>query len=232
MDAITADTPVAGIAAAIAEPARTRMLYCLLDGHARTSTELAAVAEVSPPTASVHLARLLKQRLVKVVTQGKYRYYSLGNERVAKALEALSVLAGSPHDHFVPNTPTHLRAARSCYDHMAGNLAVGLHDCLMQQHWLKPVAKDSDEYTLTDRGISALQNLGIDLQAAQNQRRRFAYACLDWSERRPHLAGALGAALLELVIERKWVIRDLNSRALRITPAGRRQMQRQFGLQI
>lgn len=231
MDAITADMPVAGIAAAIAEPARTRMLYCLLDGHARTSTELAAVAEVSPPTASVHLARLLKQRLVKVVTQGKYRYYSLGNERVAKALEALSVLAGIPHDRFVPNTPTHLRAARTCYDHMAGNLAVGLHDCLMQQDWLEPIARNNDEYTLTDRGTRSFQDLGIDLQAAQSQRRRFAYACLDWSERRPHLAGALGAALLELAVRRKWVIRDLDSRALRIMPTGRKQMQRRFGLQ-
>src|ERR1700684_3714286 len=111
---------VSGIAAAIGEPARTRMLFCLMDGHARTGTELAIVAEVSPSTASVHLNRLKTERLVKVHVQGKHRYYSLEGPNVAHALEGLSVLAGGPLDKFVPRTPSRLRAARTCYDHVAG----------------------------------------------------------------------------------------------------------------
>src|SRR5580693_9609836 len=113
-----ADAAVSRIAAAIGEPARARMLYSLSDGRARTSTELAMVADVTPSTASVHLQRLKAQRLVKVFAQGKHRYYSLEGANVAAALEALSVLVGGSHDAFVPNTPNHLRAARTCYDHI------------------------------------------------------------------------------------------------------------------
>src|SRR5580704_9312363 len=122
------DDAAARIAAAIGEQARARMLYCLSDGRARTGTELAIVAEVTPSTASVHLQRLKTERLVKVFAQGKHRYYSLEGANVAAALEALSVLAGSPRAVFVPNTPTGLRAARTCYDHIAGTLGVTLHD--------------------------------------------------------------------------------------------------------
>src|SRR5262245_16681087 len=109
---------ISRIAAAIGEPARVRMLYCLLDGRARTSTELAVVAEVSPSTASAHLNRLQKERLIKVLAQGKHRYYSLDSPNVAGALEGLSVMAGLSHEEFVPNTPSRLRNARTCYDHM------------------------------------------------------------------------------------------------------------------
>src|SRR5713101_6881070 len=122
------DEAASAIAAAIGEPARARMLYCLADGRARTSTELAMVAEVSPSTASVHLQRLMTKRLVKVFAQGKHRYYSLEGPNVAAALEALSVLAGGTRNAFVPNTPKPLRAARTCYDHIAGSLGVLLHD--------------------------------------------------------------------------------------------------------
>jgi DNA-binding transcriptional ArsR family regulator len=122
------DVGVSRIAAAIGEPARARMLYCLMDGHARTSTELAVVAEVSPSTASVHLSRLKTERLVKVLVQGKHRFYSLEGPNVASALEGLSVLAGGSRDKFVPSTPSRLRAARTCYDHMAGTVGVALHD--------------------------------------------------------------------------------------------------------
>src|SRR5258708_22758140 len=113
------DTAVSLIAAAIGEPARARMLFCLMDGHARTSTELAVVADVSPSTTSVHLHRLKTERLVKVLTQGKHRYYSLEGPNVASALEALNVIAADSCDSFVPNTPSGLLAARTCYDHIA-----------------------------------------------------------------------------------------------------------------
>jgi len=128
MDVDDVDAPVAAIAAAIGEPARARMLYCLVDGRARTSTELAVVANVTPSTASVHLQRLKAERLVKVLAQGKHRYYSLERADVAAALEALSVLAGGARDRFVARTPHRLREARTCYDHIAGTLGVALHD--------------------------------------------------------------------------------------------------------
>jgi DNA-binding transcriptional ArsR family regulator len=220
----TMNAKVSSIAAAIGEPARARMLYHLMDGHARTSTELAIVAEVAPSTASVHLHRLELERLVKVQAQGKQRYYSLEGPQVAAVLESLTVLAGAPRKKFVPNTPNRLRAARTCYDHIAGTLGVSVHDRLHALHWL------SDDYTLTPKGVYGLENLGVDLAATQAQRRRFAFPCLDWSERRPHLAGALGAAILQLALKRKWLTQDLDSRALSVTSLGRREMQTRFGL--
>lgn len=232
---IQKDSAVSRIAAAIGDPARSRMLNCLQDGHARTSTELAIVAGVSPSTASAHLNRLKAEQLVKVHAQGKHRYYSLAGRNVARALEALSVLAGGFHDTFVPHTPSHLRGARTCYDHIAGALGVALHDRFKALRWLslRAATKQGDyAYDLTANGATALAALGIDVEATRLMRRRFAYACLDWSERRPHVGGALGAALLNVTLKRKWVVQDLDSRALRVTSVGRREMLSRFGLEI
>jgi len=224
------DDAASRIAAAIGEPARARMLYCLMDNHARTGTELAVVADVSPSTASVHLHRLKTARLVKVQVQGKHRYYTLEGPRVARVLEGLSVLAGGSREKFEPNTPNRLRAARTCYDHLAGTLGVALHDRLKSLNWFEV---DGDEsYDLTPAGAKALEALGVDVEEARLLRRRFAFGCLDWSERRSHLGGALGAALLKLALKRKWVSQDLDSRALRITSFGRREMGSRFGLQV
>src|SRR5690242_7502050 len=153
-------SPVSHIAAAIAEPARTRMLYCLMDGHARTSTELAAVAAVSASTASVHLKRLAAQRLVKVSPQGRYHYYSLQGPGVAAALEALTVLAGAPPTRFEPNTPLRLRAARTCYDHMAGAVAVTLHARCLEQNWLETGTEQDGDYRVTTDGMDFFASLG------------------------------------------------------------------------
>jgi DNA-binding transcriptional ArsR family regulator len=227
------DAAVSGIAAAIGEPARARMLYCLVDGRARTSTELAMVAEVTPSTASVHLQRLKTERLVRVLAQGKHRYYSLESANVAAALEALSVLAGGKRSAFVPNTPNRLRTARTCYDHIAGTLGVALYDRIRAMGWLAdgPRASVGDNgCELTQRGANAFEDLGIDVLGTRALRRRFAYACVDWSERRPHLGGAVGAALLDLALKRKWVVQELDSRALAITRLGQREMHTRFGL--
>jgi DNA-binding transcriptional ArsR family regulator len=230
------DAAVSRIAGAIGEPARARMLYCLMDGHARTSTELAVVAEVSPSTASVHLSRLKTERLVKVLVQGKHRFYSLEGPNVASALEGLSVLAGGSRDKFVPSTPSRLRAARTCYDHMAGTVGVALHDRFKALGWLSAGLTGGDDandtYGLTLAGAQAFEALGVDLEAARTLRRRFAYACLDWSERRPHIGGALGAALLKVALKRKWVTQDLDSRTLGVTSLGRREMLTRFGLHV
>ncbi len=228
-----ADASVARIAAAIGEPARARMLFCMMDGHARTSTELSVVAEVSPSTASVHLNRLQAAHLVKVLVQGKHRFYSLEGSNVARALEGLSVIAGRSREKFVPSTPSPLRAARTCYDHMAGTLGVSLHDCFKARGWLSAGSRRSDTaYDLTLNGTKALAALGLQIEATRKLRRRFAYACLDWSERRPHIGGALGAALLNFALKRKWVTQDLDSRVLDITRYGRREMQARFGITI
>lgn len=225
------DTAVSRIAAAIGDPARSRMLYSLSDGHARTSTELAVVANVSPSTASAHLNRLMAERLIKVHAQGKHRYYRLEGSGVAEVLEQLSVLAGGARPRFVPNTPDRLRFARTCYDHMAGTLGVSLHDRLHGLKWLSPDSRSSNDYEVTSQGERALYSLGIDLESARKLRRRFACACLDWSERRPHLGGALGAALLHLALKKRWVTQDLDSRALRMTSVGRREMHARFGIE-
>jgi DNA-binding transcriptional ArsR family regulator len=166
-----------------------------MDGHARTSTELSVVAEVSPSTASVHLNRLKMAHLVKVLVQGRHRFYSLEGPEVANVLEGLSVLAGAggSREKFVPNTPSWLRAARTCYDHMAGQTGVSLHDRFKSLGWLSPVPNGSDNaYELSWEGTGAFEALGIDIGATRRLRRRFACACLDWSERRPLSAGHWG----------------------------------------
>jgi DNA-binding transcriptional ArsR family regulator len=230
----SAETAASGIAAAIGEPARARILYCLLDGHARTSTELALVAEVSPSTASVHLTHLKDKGLVRVLAQGKHRYYSLEGAHTAAALEALMVVAVGPDHRFVSNTPQRLRAARTCYDHMAGTIAVALHDRFRELGWLKSAAEKAPAlaYDTTPAGERALAAFGIDIEATRALRRRFAYGCVDWSERKPHIAGALGAALLQVALKRKWLTQDLDSRALRVTRSGERDLERHFGVSL
>jgi DNA-binding transcriptional ArsR family regulator len=224
------DGAVARIAAAIGEPARARMLSCLVDGRARTSTELALIAAVSPSTASAHLHRLKAERLVRVVVQGKHRYYSLDGPDVAAALESLSVLAAGVRPAFVPRTPDRLLAARTCYDHLAGTLGVLLHDRLVALGWLSPDGARGGSYDLTAKGMKAFEALGVDVEGARALRRRFAAPCLDWSERRPHLGGAMGAALLAVALRKNWVTQVRDSRALIVTGVGRRELAARFGV--
>ena len=227
------DLVVSKIAAAIGEPARIRILHCLLDGRARTSTELAVVAEVTPSTTSVHLNRLKRERLVEVLAQGKHRYYTLRDADVARALEALSIVATGSRERFVSSTPSRLVIARTCYDHMAGKLGVMLHSRFKALRWLYvSSARSRNTCELNSEGARAFEALGIDLEETQAARRRFAYECLDWSERQPHLAGALGAGFLRIVLKRKWVFQDLDSRILSITDRGRRELLNRFAIQL
>jgi DNA-binding transcriptional ArsR family regulator len=226
------DSAASQIATAIGGPARARMLYCLVDGRARTSTELSVIAEVGTSTASVHLNRLAAARLVKVFNQGKHRFYSLAGPDVASALEALSVLAGDSRDHSQPRASNRLRAARTCYDHIAGMLGIALHDRLWSMGWITNSDAAANGYDLTPKGVRGFESFGIDIESTRKLRRRFACPCLDWTERRPHIGGALGAALSGLATKRKWVLQDLDSRALEVTKTGRREMLALFGLQI
>lgn len=224
------DIGVSQVAAAIAEPARTKILCSLMDGHARTSTELAAIAEVSASTASAHLNKLKDLALVRLHVQGRHRYYSLADQRVAQALEALMVIGQNAAPMFKPHTPDRLQFARTCYDHMAGTLAVLLHDRMLEAGWL--VTTDGQVYRLSDSGEALFGGLGIEVQDLSTLRRKFACPCLDWSMRRPHLGGSLGAALLQTALKRKWVTQNLDSRALALTALGRREIGARFGVEV
>ncbi|MGH7690800.1 MAG: ArsR/SmtB family transcription factor [Gemmatimonadaceae bacterium] len=226
------DAIVARIAAAIAAPARLRMVYALVDGRALTSTELAIVAHVTPSTASVHLQHLKAQRLVTVQVQGKHRYYRLTGADVAAILEALSVVAGASPAAAAASPPTGLRAARTCYDHLAGVLGVAVYERFTSRGWLSATSlSHRADCTLTPEGTKVFHAMGIDVEGAAAARRRFAYPCLDWTERRPHLGGALGAAVLDLALRKKWVRRERDSRALRVTNVGRLELHSKFGVQ-
>jgi len=227
------DKGVSRIASAIGDPSRARMLCCLMDGHARTATELAIAAGIGASTASVHLGRLKEERLVKVLRQGKHHYYTLGSAKVAAALKSLLVLSGAPGEKFVPNTPNHLRAARTCYDHIAGTLGVALHDRMVKLNWISDhAAPGSEARILTPPGEKAFRGLGIDIEHVRSLRRRFLSPCLDWSERRAHLGGAIGAALLIVALKKKWVSPHLDSRALSVTAHGRREILQHFALTV
>ena len=230
MNAEQHDIGVSQVAAAIAEPARTKILCSLMDGHARTSTELAAIAEVSASTASAHLAKLKEAALVRLHVQGRHRYYSLADKRVAQALEALMVVGQNAAPTFNPRTPDRLQFARTCYDHMAGTLAVLLHDRMLEKGWLLETAEQV--YQLSDSGEAMFEGLGIEVKDLNTLRRRFACPCLDWSMRRPHLGGSLGTALLHTAIKRKWLIQDLDSRALALTATGRKELSSRFSIEL
>jgi hypothetical protein len=203
------------------------MLCALLDGRARTATELAGLIDLSASTTSTHLARLVEQELLECVPQGRHRYFALAAPEVGAALESLLVVAGRVARAPVPRTPTALRDARTCYDHLAGTLAVRLHDSLLARGWLRRRGRD---YELAATGEQPLAAWGVDLAALRQQRRRFACACLDWSERRPHVGGALGAAILEAAVRRRWLSRDLEGRGVRATPKGRRDWLEPLGI--
>jgi hypothetical protein len=179
----------------------------------------------------VHLHRLESERLVKVLRQGKHRYYSLHGPEVASALEAIEVIASGSRAKFVPSTPGGLLAARTCYDHIAGKLGVALHDRFKALRWFA-TTKKADAYEVTNEGSRGFAGLGVDLESARTARRRFAYPCLDWSERQPHIGGALGAAVFHLALKKRWVVQELDSRALNLTPAGRSELHTHLGLQV
>lgn len=229
MDVEQSELRLANVAAAIADPARARMLCCLLDGRARTATELAVVAQKSPSTASSHFQKLLEQGLVTLVSQGKHRYFQLASADVAKALEGLLSLTSFESPAFKPSTPCHLRHARTCYDHLAGEVGVLLHDALLAGEWMY---QEKGDYGLTPKGIERLTRMGMDVSADTPTRRRFAYPCLDWSQRCAHVGGTLGAALLGHMVREKWVVRALDSRALTVTAKGRKRLASAFDIQL
>ena len=220
---------LATVAALIGNPARAAMLSDLLSGSALTATELAARAEIAPSTASEHLARLVDGRLIAVEAQGRHRYYRLASNDVARLLEALGAYAPvTPPDH-ARHVPADLRFARTCYDHLAGHLGVAIRDALVARGH---IAEAGAEHTVTASGDRWFATFGIDLETARASRRSFARRCLDWSERRPHLAGALGAALLRRMLERDWLVQVPGERQVILTPDGQHGLARDLGIVI
>jgi len=217
------------IAAAIGDPARAEMLTALMAGRALTATELARHAGITKQTGSTHLRRLLDAKLVAMHAQGRHRYFAIANEDVAQLLERMTGVAA---DHSVdriktgPNDPA-LRKARICYDHLAGELAVALFARFSSERWLN-VAPSA--LTLTPAGIAPLATFGVDVERLKSQHRPMCRACMDWSERRPHLAGALGAAILARLLEQGWAKRIGDSRAIVFKPRGERAIQQAFGI--
>ncbi len=220
---------IAKAGALIGDPARANILISLMDGMARTATELAYIAGVSPQTASSHLAKMVEGRFMTMARQGRHRYYRIASPQVMEAIEVLSRLAGdAPPRHRRPGPRDEaMRTARFCYDHFAGRLGVLLTNGLLAQGYL---IRQGDDFSVTDSGAVLFDNFGIDLASARGRRRAFARACMDWSERRPHVAGALGAALAARCIELEWVKRDSGSRTIDITEAGYQGLRDTFGV--
>jgi DNA-binding transcriptional ArsR family regulator len=215
------DTPnIAFIAALVADPTRAKMLALLMDGRAQTATELALEGGVTPSTASSHLARLTGAGLLTIASQGRHRYFRIAGADVARAIEGLMNIA--PHSRARGALPgprnQAMRLARVCYDHLAGEEGVRLLDRLRLE---KLIAGDDDSLTLTARGEAWCGRIGVDLGALRATRRRLCRQCLDWSERRAHLAGALGAALLDRLFELRYARREPESRTVVLSPRGR-----------
>ncbi len=208
---------IAEVASLIGDPARANMLCALLDGRAHTASELALVACVRAPAASAHLAKLVAGGLLTVEKQGRHRYYRIACPEAAAALEALSALAPSAAPRVRRPGPRDaaMRHCRTCYDHLAGRVAVDLTEAMIERGWL---VEGEADYDLTDTGRAGLGMLGVE--TGDPGRRRFASRCLDWSERRAHLGGALGARLLETARAKGWIETLPRSRAVTVTPAG------------
>jgi DNA-binding transcriptional ArsR family regulator len=220
---------IAFVAGLLADPTRAAMCQALVGGEARPAGELATRAGVSAQTASNHLARLMAGRILRVEQQGRWRYYRLANADVAHAVEALAVVApplanGFPGNGLSPEA-RRLRDARTCYSHLAGRLGVALADALVAARWIE---EDGRHYRVTPDGLRALRALGIDPRPRTAEPP--AQRCLDWTERRPHLAGPVGRALTSLALDRGWVRRVRGTRAVVVTAAGRVQLKKAFNL--
>jgi DNA-binding transcriptional ArsR family regulator len=218
---------IVGIAALIGDHARAEVLTALMADRALTATELAGMAGVTKQTISAHLSKLVDAGLVAVESQGRHRYFRLADRDVAHLLESLMGVAfrtGAVRTVASPREPA-LRKARVCYDHLAGEVGVGIYESLLRT---RALVEGADGLRLTAAGERWFAKLSIDTQALANQKRAFCRACLDWSERRHHLAGALGAALLARFIDLGWAKRARDSRLVLVTPDGERELRRLF----
>lgn len=225
------DPDLAAVAALIGDTSRSMMLTALLGGETLSSSELARSASITLATASAHLGRLVRARLLLVTIRARTRYYTLAGAHVASALESLATLA--PRASVPGSSPGEgarvLRVARMCYDHLAGVLGVAVTDAMLARGLLR---NRHGSFLLAMAGEAWVRGLGIPLDELAGARRPLVRACLDWSERRPHLAGAVGAALASHFLEEGWTARVRASRALRLTDHGRAALARLLGVRL
>ena len=226
---MTTPVSLAEVAALVGDPARANILCALLDGRALTAGELAYAANVSPQTTSGHLAKLTQAHLLDVLKQGRHRYFRIATPQVAQMLESIMAVAlqTPPRHRPASRADDAMRLARTCYDHFAGRLGVGLADTLCGRGHVV-LAEDGGE--VTPQGHAFFERFGMTL--VKDRRRIFCRACVDWTERRPHLAGAVGAALASRCFDLGWVKRMREGRALAITPVGRTGLHEVFDLSI
>jgi DNA-binding transcriptional ArsR family regulator len=222
---------IAEVAALVGDPARCNILCALLGGRALTATELSHAARVTPQTTSGHLGKLSGARLVVLMRQGRHRYYRLAGPQVAQMLESIMNVAVDGPPRFQPKSrlDDEMRHARTCYDHFAGVLGVGIADAMMARHF---VVLGEEAGEVTPSGMEFLAKLGVDLSGARSKRRVFCRPCLDWTERRAHIGGAVGAAFAQRCFDLKWIERIRDTRALTITSAGRRGLKESLSLSI
>jgi DNA-binding transcriptional ArsR family regulator len=220
---------IAEIAALVGEPARATMLSALLDGRALTASELAYAARVTAQTASAHLAKLTEAGLLSVVRTGRHRYFRLASPKVVEMLDGIVAVALENRPRYRPlsRQARELSEARICYDHLAGRLSVDLTDFLTTHEY---IVLGDEAAEITPAGARFLTEFGIDLPAPNSTRRNFCRWCLDWTERRPHLAGAVGAALTKRCFDLGWTERMKHGRAVIVTTSGKRGFLETFGI--
>jgi DNA-binding transcriptional ArsR family regulator len=220
------DSDLATVGKALSAPARAAMVEALMDGQEHTASVLASAADVTRSTASEHLATLVGSGLVRVHAAGRFRRYRIADADVAAALEALSGPRLEPVSSLrLSREQRRLRGARTCYDHLAGQLGVAVHDSLVDHGWV-----DMSRSSVTREGAARLAELGVDVDGLATQRRPMLRTCVDWTERRDHFAGALGAAIAGLFLEHRWVTRVADSRGLRITRNGQEALLTRLGV--
>jgi len=225
-------TDIAPVAALMADPARAAMLAALLHGPPLSAGELSQIAGVSPATASAHLGRLLDGKLVAVTKQGRHRYYRLAGHEVATVLEVLAEISPVRPVRSLRQSreAAALTQARTCYDHLAGRAGVELLDALLRKGFLNGTGTGpSASYEVTADGEEKLAAFGVDVARLRRSRRRFAGACLDWTQRQPHLNGALGAAVTGRLMQLGWIERGSSKRAIQVTECGRDGLAATFG---
>ncbi|MCD9189466.1 MAG: helix-turn-helix domain-containing protein [Pyrinomonadaceae bacterium] len=217
------------ISGLICEPTRARMLWNLLDGRAYTATELAAAADVSATSASNHLSKLQAAGIVKVEIQGRHRYYSFAAPEIAYAVESLANLAGKRSLNRMEKSLSGVKYCRTCYDHLAGFVGVRIADMLEEKNFIR---KTAIAYDVTEKGWEWFARLEIYESDLTNNRRPLTRQCLDWSERRPHIAGQLGAAFLDKILQKEWFKKIRFSRELEVSAKGRKELFEILGIDL
>lgn len=220
---------IAEVASLLGETSRATILMSLMDGRFHTASELAFMATITPQTASFHLAKLVEGNLVTVEKNGRHRYYQLANGEVARILESFLAISPPPEVHSLKQSSQVklLREARTCYDHLAGKLGVAITESMLNAGHL---TKKEKEFVVTPIGEQFFTDFGIDLRELKRKRRSFSHACLDWSERRHHLGGALGHGLVTHFIDLGWIVRVPSIRAVKVTDKGKVGFKRDFNV--